>query len=175
MARYIRDLPVSIPAEGALNQMIHPYLISEGYEYMTYKGENVYKKGKGLLCAPSFFKFTMMGTYIRMETWMKFALLPGVYVGEINTTGVMACAVKGPWKQRITYIENMFGLAYSSNPAESIPYQPNPSQYYNQPQAAPMHTYGMNGSQSSPSICPNCGMQVPANSNFCQNCGNRIS
>ena len=57
---------------------------------------------------------------VRMETWMKYAFFPGVYVGELGVTGFVGSAMKGPQKKRISYLENVL----SSMAAQTIYYPP---------------------------------------------------
>lgn|GEM_PF-927812 len=107
MPRYISEFQTNVPAQytfDAFNQ----YLSMEGYEYTNYKNESVFKKGKGLATGPTFVKLTISDDLIvRIEAWCKFALLPGVYAGEMGLEGAAGMAVKKPLKQRIIYLENM--------------------------------------------------------------------
>lgn len=106
MARYIRDFHTSVDIQ-TIHAQISQYLQSEGYEYIEYDGENVFKKGQGFWCGPTFFKFSYYNDVVRMETWMKYAFFPGVYVGELDLDGFVACLVKGPWKARVANLERM--------------------------------------------------------------------
>lgn len=118
MARYIKDFQINgdfQPIHSAIDQ----YLQREGYEYTNYDGENVFKKGNGLMSNPSFFKFSYAGNQVRMETWMKYALLPGVYVGELGLDGFVGAAVKGPWKKRTSQIESILAN-YMAQTAETV-------------------------------------------------------
>ena len=106
MARYIKDFKVNVDPQ-TVHAAINQYLVSEGYEYINYDGENVYKKGQGVWANPTFFKFSYCNNMVRMETWMKYAFFPGVYVGELGVTGFVGSAVKGPWKKRIHNAESI--------------------------------------------------------------------
>lgn len=106
MARYIRDFTINA-APQEIHAVINQYLQNEGYEYIKYDGETVFKKGKGILTSPSFFKFSYSGNMVRMETWMKCAIFPGVYVGEFSLNGFIGFAVKGVWQGRTAQIESI--------------------------------------------------------------------
>ena len=107
MPRYVSEFQTTVPAQftfDAFNQ----YLASEGYDYTNYKGEQVFKKGKGLATGPTFVKlFITDDLIVRIEAWCKFAILPGVYAGEMALDGAMGIAVKKPLKERVIYLENM--------------------------------------------------------------------
>ena len=107
MARYISEFQTHVPAQftfDAFNQ----FLASEGYEYTNYKNEPVFKKGKGLATGPTFVKLLISDDLIvHIEAWCKFAVLPGVYAGEMDLEGAVGIAVKKPLKDRIIFLENM--------------------------------------------------------------------
>lgn len=60
------------------------------------------KKGVGLLTAPQFLKLSVNndGSYV-LEAWIKFAILPGVYVGEMGTKGFVGALPKQLLKERV--------------------------------------------------------------------------
>lgn len=122
MARYVNDFQMSAPPEPLFNA-IHSYLISEGYTYLQYDNENVFKKGKGLMCGPTFIKVSFAVNAVRVEAWMKYALFPGVYVGEIGLKGFVGAAAKGPLKNRVAQIESMI-CQYGGRPMTGIPANP---------------------------------------------------
>ena len=163
MARYVKDFVLNADAQTVYS-LLGNYLTSEGYEYTTYEGEAVFKKGDGWVSGPTFFKFAFYGNTLRMETWMKYAILPGVFAGEIGLSGFVGCAVKGPWKKRIFNIETILanaGAVPTAAPAVA-PVVPAVQPTAPAPQPA----------QSAPSAyCSNCGTALPAGSAFCSNCG----
>lgn len=165
MARYVKDFQFNADANVLFNQL-NNYLVSEGYEYIQYDGENVFKKGTGMLSNPTYFKFDFQGSTIRLETWMKYALFPGVYVGELGTTGFVGSAVKGAWKRRIAQIEAII-LQYGYEAAV------NNTQIQNMPPNA------INATVQTPSFtnrfCTGCGKEIPAGTAFCTNCGQALS
>lgn len=86
---------------------IGKYLSIEGYKFTLAGQEQVFKKGNGILCGPTYIKIFAVPGKIVLQAWMKYALLPGVYCGEIDLDSFMGWAVKGPLKQRVAQIEMM--------------------------------------------------------------------
>ncbi|OJU13314.1 MAG: hypothetical protein BGN88_09205 [Clostridiales bacterium 43-6] len=106
MARYVNHFPLNKDPQ-TLTQMVGDYLTSEGFEYTVFKGETVWKKGKGLLTAPQFVKLGFIGDGVVVEAWLKYALFPGVYVGEMGITGFFGVAMKVILKARVKSIEQI--------------------------------------------------------------------
>ncbi|MEM7600200.1 MAG: hypothetical protein AAF357_02155 [Verrucomicrobiota bacterium] len=48
---------------------------------------NEWKKGQGILVAPQLASLTIVDGAVQLEAWLKFALLPGVYLGEFDLEG----------------------------------------------------------------------------------------
>ena len=156
MGRTIKEFYFNGNAEALFNE-VHSYLLSEGYKYIDFKGEYLFKKGSGLMTGPSFIKITVSGYSARLEGWMKYAILPGVYAGEIDLDSFVGSAVKGPLKKRYATIEQMI-YRYSAAPAYAQP------QY--QPPVAPVQQTG-NG------FCEKCGTEFLPGAAFCMKCGNK--
>ena len=106
MARYTVDF-VSNRPDDQIRQIVTDYLTKEGFSYTTYKGEEVWKKGVGLLTAPQFMKVNFANGQVHLEAWLKTAILPGVYVGEMGLKGIYAIAVKKPLKNRADTLVNI--------------------------------------------------------------------
>lgn len=162
MARTVQVFPMAYFPEALFND-IHAYLLSEGYEYIQYQNENVYKKGKGLAMGPTFFKISYQNNAVWLEAWLKFAALPGVYAGESGLDGLMGAAVKGPLKQRFAYIELMI-RQYAGDPV--------PGPAYPTPDAA---AYPPPVQPGPSRFCAHCGAPLEPGSAFCANCGNAVS
>lgn len=188
MARYIKEFIINSDMQ-VVNTSINQYLLNEGYEYINFEGENVYKKGSGVMTNPSFFKFIYSGNKVRLETWMKYALLPGVYIGELGTTGMVGAAVKGKWKTRIQQLESIL-----SNYANSSPQQPTGS-VQSQSTVVDNNFYDENETQllnenidfdatviledevkeSKTVFCTSCGAKLSSTDLFCTACGQKTS
>lgn len=106
MPRYESNFVISQPPAAVFN-MIRGYLATEGYEYTVYQDEQLFKKGVGVVAAPSFIAVTFPGNTVKIQAFIKFAVLPGVYAGEMNLEGFTGIAVKQPLKARVEYIERM--------------------------------------------------------------------
>ena len=100
MGRYMVDLQVNRP-DDQIRQIVTDYMAREGFTYTTYKGEELWKKGVGMMTAPQFMKVNFANGQVHMEAWLKYVLLPGVYFGEMGVTGLYAIAVKKPLKKRV--------------------------------------------------------------------------
>jgi hypothetical protein len=100
LARTITDFQTARPDEQ-VRQIVMDYMKNEGFSYTTVKGEPVWKKGVGALTAPQFMKVECQNGHVHMEAWIKYALLPGVYVGEMALKGFFGIAVKKPLKKRM--------------------------------------------------------------------------
>ncbi len=103
MARFQTDFQATRPDEH-VRQIVTDYLTKEGFSYTTIKGEPVWKKGVGMLAAPQFMKVECAGGRVHIEAWVKYALLPGVYVGEMGLKGFVAIAVKKPLRDRVNVL-----------------------------------------------------------------------
>lgn len=120
MSRYSNQLQFNGNVDEAF-QRINEYLTQKNYEYVEYDGEKVYKKGKGFLTAPSFIKVQFVNNCFGIEGWIKYALFPGVYIGEMDTKGFYGAAVKRPLADMITHVEaiilncNAYGVGYAPN------------------------------------------------------------
>lgn len=115
LARYCNVLPFYGEPQTAFNQ-IYQMLTASGFQYVQYQNENVFQKGTGLLTGPTFVKVSFYGQFVQVEAWMKFALLPGVFVGELGMTGFVGFAVKGTMKNAVHQIESM--LQYYAYPSQ---------------------------------------------------------
>lgn len=181
MARYVRDFPLNGSTPEQMYERVSQYLMSEGYVETQVKGENVLKKGDGWVSGPTCFKFSFYSGFMRMESWMMYAVLPGVFAGEIGTDGFVGWAVKGPWKERIDHIERMLlpGTPYLNAGVGAIP------AYTQQAAGAVNNAWSQttaqvqavgNDSRSIPQdgFCSNCGAPLAPGAAFCGNCGHRL-
>lgn len=185
MARYIKEFRINTHPE-IIHNSINQYLAKEGYEYTRYDNELVFQKGQGICSNPTFFKFTYIKNTVKMETWMKYALLPGVFVGELGIDGFVGFAVKGPWKKRITNLEGIlctlatqsdcYSSTHTRNTANDYIYEG--KMPYSNEKDSFEKTYIMNESQAdpinTPTFCSNCGTKMMEGALFCSECGQKI-
>lgn len=87
-----------------------------GSHMSNIKMKMYFKKGIGALTAPTFVKVSFYAQTVQVEAWLKYAILPGVFVGEIGMTGFIGCAVKGAMKNAVHQIEGM--LQYYAYPPQ---------------------------------------------------------
>ena len=175
MARYIKNYQIDkTPQE--VHSILSQFLQAEGYEYIQYDGENVFKKGRGWLTSPTFFKFSYSNNMVHMETWMKYALLPGVYVGELGTTGFVGAAVKGVWKNRIAYIDRVLSQIQFSQSQYSEESEETQVLCEEEEGTQVLDAYLGNGADKSTEVvfCTNCGTRLPKSSAFCTSCGHPV-
>ncbi len=163
MARYCNDFLLNESPDSVFHA-VQQYLLSEGYEYTQYENEPVFKKGKGVWTGPTFFKLSFYEGGVRLEAWMKYALLPGVYVGELGATGFVGAAAKGPLKRRIAQIETILSqYVHAQNPQ--------PQAQPNAPTAAPSATVGV---LPGAKHCTACGAALASDASFCTSCGQAV-
>lgn len=182
MARYNKSFQTSVdPRE--VHSVVNQYLQSEGYEYINFDGENVFKKGKGVWANPTFFKFSYSGNMVRMETWMKYAFFPGVYIGELGVDGFVGCAVKEPWKKRIRNLESILSnldvqTAYYSPTSTQNNIDDNATQLLDENDSFE-ETCILNENKVEPVaakplvFCNRCGNQIPDGAQVCSVCGQK--
>ena len=138
MPRHIEQHKFASMYAEPLFYEIKAYLEYEGFEYVNYKGEYVFQKGEGWVTAPTFVKISINGDTLQLETWLKYAILPSVFVGEIGLKGFIGAAVKGTMKRVIANVPGIVAKYSGMQPqfsaaAPVAPAQPQ-MQYPNAPQ-----------------------------------------
>ena len=119
MARFTTDFQVNT-ADETIHYIVNDYLTREGFLYTNYNGEDVWKKGKGLMTAPQFIKVQYQNGQVHLEAWLKYAILPGVYCGEMGLTGFMGFAVKETLTARVnTLIQALYQSGAAQAPAQA--------------------------------------------------------
>ena len=86
--------------------MIGGYLTQQGFRVVD-QNQNIWQKGMGLMLGPQFVRFEAHPGQLRLEAWIKFALLPGVYIGEMGIDGFFAFIPKRNLKARVVEIERL--------------------------------------------------------------------
>ena len=108
MARYVKDLPLLEDPNSSF-AAIYQYLTQDGFIYETYKGEQVFRKGSGWVSCPTFIKVTYAPNMVRLEAWIKYAILPGVYAGEMGMEGFIGSLAKGTMRRCAAWVEQRLG------------------------------------------------------------------
>jgi hypothetical protein len=103
MGRYLNVIPLSQPAD-VLIVKVNDYLRSEGFAKDPKVG--AWSKG-GTMVAPQFIKVEPGPGGMVVEAWLKWAILPGVYAGEMGLDGFIAVIPKKMLKGRVEVIERI--------------------------------------------------------------------
>ncbi len=148
MARYINNVRTSGNME-AISREIADYLTREGFKYKSVKGENVWQKGSGMITAPQFIKVQLGDGIAHIEAWLKQALLPGVYVGEMGLDGFYGAIPKSMLKGRVMQVERIL-----------------------QSGGAPVNLAANAAAVNA--FCRNCGKQLQPGAQFCEYCGSKV-
>ena len=116
--RFVADFTAN-QTDEAIQYIVTDFLTREGFVYTDYKGELVWKKGTGMLTAPQFVKVLFQNGQVHLEAWLKQAILPGVYCGEMGLTGVYGFAIKKVLKERVDTL-----IGYLQGPPVQMPQPP---------------------------------------------------
>jgi len=115
MARYLNQIKTPVPPES-LYAPIEQYLTSEGFTQVNYKGVVAWKKGVGILTAPQYVIISNGPDYIQVEAFIRNAILPGVYVGEMGIDGFYGAIPKSLLKTRVLSIETFIYSLWQTQP-----------------------------------------------------------
>lgn len=118
MARYTIDIPTPYTPEE-INNIINQFSQQEGFQFTNYKGEDVLKKGMGIMSAPQFIKVAIFPGTVHIEAWIKNAILPGVYIGEMGLDGFYGWAIKATLKGRVDRLIQSIAPAPMDVPAQA--------------------------------------------------------
>jgi len=147
MARYQKIYPQIDTAENTFNQ-IYQYLISKGFKYVTYDGQQLFQKGKGVWVAPRFVKVTYLPGFVQVEAWIE------AFGTEQGLEGFVGSAAKGPIKKAVAFIETVLTRPGAGYVPERQPVE----------QAA----------QGTGSYCAKCATPIAPNGRFCPKCAHPV-
>lgn len=117
MSRYVKDLPVSLRVDEA-GKIVNDYLAGHGFHCENVGSEMAWRKGIGAVAIPQFVKAEPGNGFVHIEAWVSaVALVPGVYTGEQDLSGVWGWAVKSALKKRVVELETKLATAVSSGGA----------------------------------------------------------
>ena len=103
-------------------QPIGDYLSAEGFKQETYKGVLAWRKGNGILTGPQYVIISYGPDFVQVEAFLKFAILPGVYAGEMGANnGFVGAIPKSMLLRRISTIEQYIYSLWQQ------PHAPSPS------------------------------------------------
>lgn len=151
--RHIENLTINQPYEF-VNLIVNDFFNKEGFVYTNYKGEMVWKKGNGLLTVPQFIRLDYQNGVVTLQAWIKHAILPGVYCGEMDLDGFVAAAIKGMLRNRVNDLMHLLAQpvqqaqpAYTQQPVYA---GGQPNDLYQQPQNQNPTTYAQQPMQQNP-------------------------
>lgn len=103
MGRFKTELQLNKP-DSFIDYITKDYLIKENFVQKQIEGGTVWQNGAGFLTAPQYIKVTYLNGILSIEAWLKYALLPGVYVGEMGLTGFFGALPKGSLRKKVEQI-----------------------------------------------------------------------
>ena len=107
MSRYIVDMNTGKP-DDFIRFVSEDYFVKEGFKQELRDGEVIWRKGSGWLTAPQFIKLLYQNGQVHLEAWLKYPVLPGVFVGEMGVTGFFAALPKGMLKSSVDTLVALF-------------------------------------------------------------------
>lgn len=87
---------------------IGEYLTNLGFVFTKYKRMMLWRKGNGWLTAPQIFNFRIEQDKLHIETWIPFALFPGVFIGESGLNSGFGFLVKVPMRQMVSELIRIY-------------------------------------------------------------------
>ncbi len=106
MACFIKEYQTNKSREELIN-IINGFFQKEGFQKCLFQNEEVWKKGMGILTGPQFLKVEIKNNIVHLEAWIKFAILPGIFVGELDTKGFIGFIPKKLLRKRIEMFEKI--------------------------------------------------------------------
>ena len=103
MAKYINFVETVFSKEE-IDQVVEQTMKAEGFKKKIKGGQEMWQKG-GILTGPQFVRVVSQNGKAEVQAWMKFSVLPGIYVGEMDLTGAMGFAIKDVLRKRIARLE----------------------------------------------------------------------
>lgn len=100
MSRFRTQIQLNKPADF-VDYIMQDFLGKELFNFRELKGEGVWQLGQGFLSCPQVIKYTYQNGLLTLEAWLRFALLPGVYIGEMGLTGFYGAALKSVLKNKV--------------------------------------------------------------------------
>lgn len=126
LSRFAADYPVG-KTDDCIRLIAEDYLNKEGFKPVLYKGEWVWKKGQGILTAPQYIKLTYGGGVVHIEAFLRNAILPGVYVGEMGLDGAWGFLVKDMLRGKVNELVRLLSQPLPGDPAVAFPPSPAPA------------------------------------------------
>ncbi len=100
MGRYIRMEVINQPNDF-VDYVINDFIMKQGFKYILFKGEYVYKSGDGFIEIPKFFSYKYEDGIIRIEAWTRTVSMIGIYGKENDLSGFSGKIAKDAYKSDI--------------------------------------------------------------------------
>lgn len=104
MAKYTNTIPTSKP-QVVLLDAIASYLKTNGFQLADAE-QNIWKKSS-VFANPLFVRCQVQPQSLTVEAWLRFVLLPGVYLGEYDLEGMFLIVQKRQLKKYVEAIEQL--------------------------------------------------------------------
>jgi hypothetical protein len=106
MARQVVDVPTS-KSQAEVEQVVTSFMTSEGFTRARYGRYEVWKKGHGF-SMPQFLTADAVDGKVHIEAWLKYPILPGVYVGgELDTGSGIGFVMRKKLRDRVERLEGL--------------------------------------------------------------------
>lgn len=106
MSRYQKDI-ITKKRPADIKKIVGGFMAREGFDKVVYEGRETWKKGQGFMISPQFIIIDVENGVIHLEAWIRFALLPGLYFGELGTEGYLGAVPKRKLKARLEELERL--------------------------------------------------------------------
>ena len=133
MGRYVAEYTIGQP-DDFIRMVSEDYFQKEGFKLVPYKGEMLWKKGCGVLTAPQYIKLAYGQGIVHVEAFLRWAILPGVYVGEMALDNGFVGAI--PKSMLMDKVNALLRLLSQPVPGYGVP-QGVPAQQTAAPQTVP--------------------------------------
>ena len=120
MARYTNRIPLTGINVDFVSGEVAKYMMTEGFSLIDYQGQKVWKKGMGIITAPQYMSLSFYADCVVVEGFIKFALFPGVYIGEMGTDGFFGAVPKGMLAGRIRQVESYLYTVLNHQSAQNL-------------------------------------------------------
>lgn len=104
--------------------MAEDFFQKEGFQPVVYKGVPVWKKGNGLLTAPQYVQIAYGGGVVHIEAFLRTAIFPGVYVGEMGLDGAYGFLMKEMLRGKLNQLIALLCQPLPGQPAPAPPPPP---------------------------------------------------
>jgi len=81
MSRSIEEVATDKTATE-IGELVENYMRRSGFIRTVFRGENVWRKGSGVMSGPLFMKIEPGEGRVHIEVWITHAVAPGLFVGE---------------------------------------------------------------------------------------------